>query len=121
MTDLFKDILPSILQTKVPIEDIKAYNAFMVNRALSYHPDCIFHANQMNMLAGLEKDLQNRYFLNSLRSFKRPYTKWAKPIENSDLQAVKMYYGYSDRQAAEALKVLTDEQIAYIKEKTKSE
>jgi hypothetical protein len=35
-----------------------------------------------------------------------------------DIECVKLYFGYSDEKAKEALRILTDEQIALIKEKT---
>ncbi len=120
---LFDDIIPSILQNKKSIfEDPEAeriYSPFMINRALSYHTDEIYAANQMNLLSGLDKRPQIDFYLNTIRAKKRPFVKWAKPIKEGNLQAVKMYFGYSDRHASDALKVLTDEQIAYIKERTK--
>ena len=65
MADLFKDFLPSILQTKKPVLhdaiDYKEYNPFVVNRALSYHMDCILYVNDMNLHPGIEKDLQYQY------------------------------------------------------------
>ena len=120
MADLFKDIVPSILQTKKPIlEDEKDYNPFMVNRALSYHMDCIMYANQMNVNFGLDKKPQYDYLINIVRAKKRNFAKWEKPIQEDNLQSIKLFFGYSDAKAAEALKVLTDEQIDIIKEKTK--
>lgn len=120
MTDLFKDIVPSILQTKKPIlEDEKDYNSFMVNRALSYHMDCIMYANQMNVNFGLDRKPQYDYLINIVRAKKRNFAKWEKPIQEDNLQSIKLFFGYSDAKAAEALKVLTDEQIDIIKEKTK--
>ena len=35
----------------------------------------------------------------------------------NDLDAVKSYYGYSNEKAQQALKILTKEQISFIKEK----
>jgi hypothetical protein len=120
MADLFKDIVPSILQTKQPIlEDEKDYNSFMVNRALSYHMDCIMYANQMNVNFGLDRKPQYDYLINIVRAKKRNFAKWEKPIQEDNLQSIKLFFGYSDAKAAEALKVLTDEQIDIIKEKTK--
>jgi hypothetical protein len=120
VSDLFRDILPSILETKKDVlNDPKDYNSFMVNRALSYHPDCLFHANQLNMLYQLDRRLQYLVFLNTIRAKRRPFVKWAKPIKEENLQAIKTYYGYSDKKAAEALGVLTEEQIDFIIDKTK--
>ena len=51
MADLFKQVIPSILKTKKNVlldeVDTKEYKkqAFTVNRALSYHVDCILYAN----------------------------------------------------------------------------
>ena len=120
MSYLFRDILPSILETKKDIlNDPKDYNSFMVNRALSYHPDCLFHANQLNMLYQLDRRLQYLVFLNTIRAKKRGFVKWAKPLKEENLQAIKTYYGYSDKKAAEALSILTEEQIDFIIDKTK--
>ena len=60
MPDLFKEIVPSILQTKKNVfdGDYKDYKAFMVNRALSYHMDCVLYANEMNLRPGLDSDMQ---------------------------------------------------------------
>jgi hypothetical protein len=55
MLDLFKQVIPSILKTKKNVlldeVDTKEYKkqAFTVNRALSYHVDCVLYANQMNI------------------------------------------------------------------------
>lgn len=121
--DLFKDILPGILENKKEVfnqpESEKAYAPFMVNRALSYHNDCLYYANQMNLLYGLEKQPQITFYLNTIRAKKRSFVKWAKPIKEGNLQSVKMYFGYSDRQASEVLRILTDDQITIIKSRTK--
>jgi Bacteriophage clamp loader A subunit len=117
--DLFKELLPSILQTKEHIlEDEKDYNAFMVNRALSYHPDCIMYANEMNFNFNLDSKPQYDYLINKVRAKKRPFVRWEKPTKDNDLLAVKMFFGYSDKKAKECLKILTDEQIMEIKTKT---
>jgi hypothetical protein len=119
MTDLFKDILPSIMQTKQHIlEEEKDYNAFMVNRALSYHPDCIMYANEMNQNFNVDQKPQYDYLINKIRAKKRPFVKWEKPVKEDDLLAVKLFFGYSDKKALECLKILTQEQLHIIKIKT---
>lgn len=120
MADLFKDIIPSILQKKQDIlEDEKDYNPYVVNKTLSYHMDCILYANQMNTNYHLDKKPQYDYLLNIVRAKKRSYVSWVKPIKEDNLQSIKLLFGYSDRKAEDALKVLTDEQIELIKEYTK--
>jgi hypothetical protein len=117
--DLFKELIPSILQTKQHIlEEEKDYNAFMVNRALSYHADCIMYANEMNHNFNLDQKPQYDYLINKVRAKKRPFAKWVKPVKEDDLLAVKLFFGYSDKRAAECLKILTEEQLQIIRIKT---
>ena len=122
MPDLFKEIIPSILQTKRSVIhddiDAKDYTPFVVNRALSYHLDCVLYANEMNLHPELEKDMQYQYLLNTVRSMKRKFQPWQKASTDKDLECVKVYFGYSNEKAKEALRILTDEQIAEIKAKT---
>lgn len=119
MADLFKEVIPSILQTKKPFiltdQDEKSYSPFMVNRALSYHKDTVLWAQEMNRYPNLDKKLQADFLLNTVRASKRPYSKWYKKAKSSDLDTVKEYYGYSDSKAVEALKVLSEDQIAAMK------
>lgn len=95
----------------------KDYNAFLINRGLSYFPDTIFYANQMNQQSGLDKDMQFFFFLNTITKKKR-FSKWSKKDpETESLQLVKEYYGYSSEKATEALKILSEENLIMIKEK----
>ena len=96
---------------------VKDYNAFLINRGLSYFPDTIFYANQMNQQSGLDKDMQFFFFLNIISKKKR-FSKWSKKDpETETLQLVKEYYGYSSEKATEALKFLSEENLIMIKEK----
>jgi len=120
MADLFKEVIPSILQTKeyaiLTEQDEKSYSSFMVNRALSFHRDTVLFANEMNRFPNLDNKLKYDFLINIVRASKRPYSKWHKKAKSSDLDIVKEYYGYSDAKATEALKILSDDQITAIKE-----
>jgi len=94
----------------------KDYSPYMVNRGLSYFPDSIMYANEMNGLAHLDKLLQFDYLLNSLRPRKR-MSKWHKKREDSDLDAVVEYFGYGYKKAQQALSVLSTQQLQEIKQK----
>lgn len=119
MSDLFKEIIPAILQTKKQVlEDPKDYKPFLVNRALSYHVDCVAYANQMNMYPSLDPDMQFQYLLNTIRPMKRKFQSWQKAEVTKDIESVKTFFGYSDQKAKEALRILSDEQLAEIKAKT---
>jgi hypothetical protein len=114
------DYVDYVLHKKTPDEelDFKDYTPFIVNRSLSYHLDCILHASDMNMCSGLDKDMQYQYFLNSIRPMKRKFQPWQKSKSDENIECVKAYFGYSNAKAKEALRILSDEQIAVIKIKT---
>ena len=116
MSDLFKDIIPSILQTKKNVLDNeKDYVPFIVNRAISFHYDCVLQANEMNKFPGLPIHMQYQCLLNSIRGYKRPFRKWEKRETIDDLEAVKEYYNYSYEKAKEALVLLNATQLEQIR------
>lgn len=116
------DYVNAILQNKKPliVDEMteKDYQPFLVNRSLSYHKDCIMYANEMNRRHFLDKKLQFDFLLNTVRSQKRPFAKWAKAEKNDDLECIKQVYGFSDTKAREALRLLSNEQIQQLKEQT---
>jgi hypothetical protein len=116
------DYVNAILQNKkqIIVDELteKDYVPFIVNRSLSYHSDCIMYANEVNRRHFLDKKLQNDFLLNTVRSRKRPFAKWVKSEKSEDIECVKLVYGLSDSKAREALRLLSDEQIQLLKEKT---
>lgn len=95
----------------------KDYNTFIVNRGLSYFPDTVLYANEMNRNHHIDKDCQFFFLLNSISKKKR-FSKWSKKDADSEsLTLVMEYFNYSSEKAKEALSVLTDEQLVMIKEK----
>lgn len=98
--------------------DFKNYQPFIVNRALSYHLDCVPYVNEINMYPGTDKDMQFQYYLNSIRSMKRKFQPWQKSETDRNIESVKKYFGYSYEKAKEALRILTDEQVAEIIKRT---
>lgn len=105
-------------KSNIMVDDIteKAYNAFMVNRSLSYFNDTVLMANEMNLNAHLDNRLQFDFLINIVRKKKR-FSKWAKAQTNSDVEVVKDYYGYSNEKARQILPLLTSEQIDDLKKK----
>ena len=119
--DLFKEIIPSILQTKKDVfgtEGYEDYKPFLINRSLSYHMDCVLYANEMNINPSIDKDLQYHYLLNTIRPMKRKFQPWQKTEVLKDLECVKIHFGYSNEKAKEALRILNEDQIAEIRAKT---
>jgi hypothetical protein len=119
MSELFKSIVPSILQTKQEglLADVgeDQYVAFVVNRALSYHRDTVFQANAMNVYPGLDKKLQYDFLLNTVRGYKRRYVPWPKKAPQDDLEAIKKCYGCSTKMAHEMHSILKPDQIETIR------
>ena len=114
-----KDWLKTINQTKKNLIDEdpsleKEYSPYIINRCLSGHLDCVMFVNEMNMYHFLPKKIQYDFLLNSLRTKKR-FAPWLRKDEIKDLELVKRYYGYSNEKAKQALKILTKDQLNFIK------
>ena len=114
-----KHWLNSINQTKENLleeDPTLKYPAFVVNKCLSGSLDAVLFANEMNKSHYLDSKLQYDFLLNSLRK-KRRFAPWLKKGKTEDLDAIKKYYGYSNEKAQQAMRILTKEQIEYIKQK----
>lgn len=116
------DFVNSVTQNKKDLfEDplaAKDYDAYIINKSLSYFPDTVMHANEMNRHYSIPKAWQFYFFLNSIPKKKRFSGKWAKKdADTESLALVKEYFGYSSERASEALSILTDDQMTMIKEK----
>ena len=94
----------------------KDYPPYIINRCLSGHLDCVMFANEMNKYSFLDKDMQYSFYLNTLRKKKR-FSPWLRKDKVTDLEIIKQYYGYSNEKASQALKILTPEQIKFIKQR----
>jgi hypothetical protein len=119
MTSPF-DWLNAINDTKKDMfaEGDEKYPAFMVNRGLSYFPDTVMQASEMNRMAHLDSDMQFCYLINSVRK-RRRFSKWAKAGDNDDLDAISAFYKYSTRRAQEVLRVLTPAQLKDLRGRVK--
>ena len=116
-----KDWLNSINVTKKNLIDEdpsieKDYPPYIINRCFSGHLDAIMFANEMNMYNFLPKKMQYDFFINILRVKKR-FSPWLRKDEIKDLDYVKRYYDYSNEKAKQALKLLSKEQLNFIKSK----
>ena len=113
------DFVKSITYTKQDImNDLNEseYESFLVNRALSYHQDCLLYANEMNRRFELSVRLQYHYLLNTIRKRKR-FAKWQKPLKIDDLKIVMEYYKVSRAKAEEYLNILSENNIAVLRKK----
>ena len=116
--DYVKEILHGKNNIIVDDDTEAKYSPFIVNRSLSYHLDCIAFSNEMNRRHLLDHKMQFDFLLNTVRSKKRPFTKWIKSEKSEDISCIKQVFGFSDKKAYDALNLLSDEQIQQLKEKT---
>ena len=116
-----KDWLNSINSNKNNLieedpESISSYPPYIVNRCLSGTVDSVLFANEMNLNAHLDKDMQYSFLLYTLRKRKR-FSPWLKKEQVDDLDLVKKHYGYSNEKAKVAVSLLTKTQIENIRNK----
>ena len=97
-------------------ESISSYPPYIVNRCLSGTLDSVLFANEMNLNAHLDKDMQYSFLLYTLRKRKR-FSPWLKKEQVDDLDLVKKHYGYSNEKAKIAVNLLTKTQIENIRNK----
>jgi hypothetical protein len=115
MPDIFREILPSILNGKEKVLfEPKEYNPFVINRALSSYYDCIILTNLMNSMPHIDRQMQYDFLFHSVRKYKRPFSKWVKKETTDNLRIIKEYYKYSNEKAAMALSVLSEDEISEI-------
>ena len=94
----------------------KNYTPFVINKCMSQHIDTVMYANEKNQYHNLDKKLQYDFLINIVRPRKR-FSPWGKKQTVKDLDLVKKYYGYSSDKAIQALRILTPNQLDYIKQK----
>ena len=116
-----KDWLNSINQTKKNLIDEdpsleKEYPPYIINRCFSGYLDTIMITNELNRYHFLPKKMQYDFLLNIVRVKKR-FSPWLRKDTIKDLDLVKRYYGYSNEKAKQALRILTKEQLNFIKSK----
>lgn len=114
-----KDYLNSINISKTNLMDSdpdaeSKYPPYIVNRCFSGFMDTVLLANEMNINPHIDNKLQYDFYINIIRPKKR-FSPWLKKEKLDSLDCIKEYYGYSDEKAKTALKILTEEQIEFIK------
>ena len=104
------------LQSQEPLEDMSEYNAFVINRHLSYFMDCVLLVNEINKYPDMDERMQYLFLINIVRPQKR-FTKWSKEQQYSDLDMVCEYYGYNRQHGKQALHLLSEEQLQTLRQK----
>ena len=95
------------------IED-KNYNAFMINKGLSYYSDCIMLANEMNLRWQLPKKMQYDFLFNVIEPKKKRFSKWANSKKDSQIELISKYYNISLRKAQNIYPLLSEDTLTEI-------
>lgn len=107
------DFVRSVTETKENIYyegSDSFYIPFIINRALSNQPDCLFAANEINKFRDVPKKTQYEYYFHLLDK-RRRYGAWAKNEKNSDVELIMAVYGYNRQRAEHTLPLLNEEQL----------
>lgn len=116
------DFVKSVSYDKkdIMVDDIeeKAYQPFLINKALSYHQDSVFFANEMNVRGSMDNRLQYLFYLNTLRKRQR-FSSWVKPYISKKLDVIKEYYQISTKEAKEYVNILSDKHLRELRNRMK--
>jgi hypothetical protein len=113
------DFINAITENKKDLfEDPQAskdYTPFMINKGLSFYPDTILYANEMNQRVRIPAQWQFEFLKNSIIKKKR-FSKWHKKDATTEqLKLIAKHYKYSEKRAYEILQLLTPNQIEEIR------
>jgi hypothetical protein len=118
----FFDFLNAINDTKKDLlrEDPhteKEYVSFMVNRGLSYFPDTIMYANEMNSAAHIPKQWQFDFYRIGITKRKR-FSKWHKQEKTEEsVNLIMKEYNYSYQKALQIIDLFTESQLNELRNK----
>lgn len=90
------------------------YIPFVVNKALSYHRDCIHFSNEMNRYPNISPLQKYDFYYGAIKKYKRKYIPWPKKLEtqNKDkIQVIQKAYNVSEKIAYDYLDILSEEQV----------
>ena len=96
--------------------DLSGYNPFLTNKTFAMHLDTILLAEEMNQAHQLSPQLQYDFYYYAVKRGKR-FGFPKKPEENTNVALIQEHFNYSTTKALQALELLTDAQIAEIRQK----
>ena len=93
----------------------KDYTPFMINRGLSFFPDTVLYANEMNKHVQIPTKWQFEFLKNSIPKKKR-FSKWHRRDATPDqVRIIVKHYKCSEKKAYEILTILTPLQVEEIR------
>jgi hypothetical protein len=119
------DFVKSVSNTKHDItednpEIIEYYNPYIVNRALSYFPDTVLLANDLNLYHNVPLISQYYYYMGSIRKRNR-FAKWEKPKKDTDIILIQKIYNVRMEVAKQYRKLISDKDMKKLYELTETD
>lgn len=91
-------------------ETERGYNPYVINRAFSNQPDCLFFANEMNRYNLIPAKSQYDFYFYSVDK-RRRRGKWEKAEKDEELELIMEAYQYSRSKAEQVVRIFSDEQL----------
>lgn len=114
--DIVNNISNSRDELEFDSEVNKVYNQFIINLALSYYPDTILIADELNKHKNITNQQHYAVLFHSVAKRKR-FSKWVKSKKHDDLDLISRFYKMSNRKALEILPFHSDSDLMMIKSK----
>jgi hypothetical protein len=116
------DFIKSVSNTKKDLmkdnpDNEKEYKAYVVNHGLSFYPDTVLIANEMNLYPDIPVISQYYYYMGAIRKGNR-YSEWHKKKKNDDLDLVQKVYQVRREIAKQYLKLLSKDDLSKLRELT---
>jgi hypothetical protein len=98
-------------------DNAKEYSAFMVNRGLSFYPDTVLIANEMNLYPDIPAAAQYYYYMGAIRKGNR-YSEWHKKKKDDDLDLIQKVYQVRRDIAKQYAKLLSKDGLSKLRDLT---
>jgi hypothetical protein len=109
-----------LLRTGVYREEDYEKIAFLVNRGLSQHLDCILYVDEINTMRWLPAQMRYDYLMATISPRERR-GKWAAKDENiEEIRAIAQWFGVNLLRARGMRELLRDEQVSTIVKKVRN-
>lgn len=118
------DFIKSVSNSKKDLmkdnpDNVKDYKAYVVNHGLSFYPDTVLIANDMNLYPEIPVASQYYYYMGAIRKSNR-YSEWHKLKKNEDLDLVQKVYQVRREIAKQYLKLLSTDDLTKLRDLTET-
>jgi len=112
-TNVFDYVKSINMKDKYLGDNLEDYSAFIVNKAMSCHVDCIMYAKEINLYANLSERMNYDFYYHSIKKSKR-YAEWYKNNDET-IQNLIDYFKISRKKANEIIDILTEDDLKKIR------